>query len=113
MLNLIFSFSCLWKLLGEALLLLQPLPKEVALLRVPTMLVEQKSESQEDAMVELNKLEALKMASRAFTRSLNIQPLNVSCWHDLALSLHYRITAGEGKYYFEVFNSVLTVIEFQ
>ena len=92
--------------------MLQPLPKEVALLRVPTMLVEQKSESQEDAMVELNKLEALKMASRALTRSLNIQPLNVSCWHDLALSLHYRITAGEGKIIFKVFNSVWTVVEF-
>ena len=67
MILIFFSFSCLWKLLGEALLLLQPLPKEVALLRVPTMLVEQKSDSQEDAMVELNKLEALKMASRALT----------------------------------------------
>ena len=93
----IFSFSCLWKLLGEALLLMQPLSNEVAILRVPSELLQgDKSEAESEAWGELNKLEALKMASRALSRSLNFQPLNVSCWHDLALSFHYRYLAGEG-----------------
>ena len=93
-----FSFSCLWKLLGEALLLMQALPNEIAVLFVPSMLVEQTGLSnEEDKNVEINKLEALKMATRALSRSLKFQPLNVSCWHDLALSYHYQIIAGEGK----------------
>ena len=77
---------------------MQALPNEVAVLFVPSMLVEQTGlSSEEETNVEINKLEALKMASRALSRSLKFQPLNVSCWHDLALSYHYQIIAGEGK----------------
>ena len=76
---------------------MQALPNEVAVLCVPSMLVEQTGLSSEDTNVEINKLEALKMATRALSRSLKFQPLNVSCWHDLALSYHYQIVAGEGK----------------
>ena len=78
---------------------MQPLPNEVAVLRVPSELLQGDGEGgdeSEEAWGELNKLEALKMASRALSRSLNFQPLNVSCWHDLALSFHYRYLAGEG-----------------
>ena len=75
---------------------MQALPNEVAILFVPSMLVEQNC-SAEETKVEINKLEALKMATRALSRSLKFQPLNVSCWHDLALSFHYQIIAGEGK----------------
>ena len=74
---------------------MQVLPNEVAILNVPSMLLEKPSS--QDKNVEINKLEALKMASRALSRSLNFQPVNVSCWHDLALSFHYRIFAGDGK----------------
>ena len=76
---------------------MQALPNEVAILFVPSMLVEQNLTSAEETNVEINKLEALKMATRALSRSLKFQPLNVSCWHDLALSYHYQIIAREGK----------------
>ena len=76
---------------------MQALPNEVAVLCVPSMLVEQTGMSGEDTNVEINKLEALKMATRALSRSLKFQPLNVSCWHDLGLSYHYQIIAGEGE----------------
>ena len=83
---------------------MQALPNEVAVLCVPSMLVEQTGLSnEEDRNVEINKLEALKMATRALSRSLKFQPLNVSCWHDLALSYHYQIIAGEGKERFNEF----------
>ena len=77
---------------------MQALPNEVAILCVPSILVEKSGlSSEKDANVEINKLEALKMATRALSRSLKFQPLNVSCWHDLALSYHYQIIAGAGK----------------
>ena len=82
---------------------MQALPNEVAILFVPSMLVEQNLTSAEETNVEINKLEALKMATRALSRSLKFQPLNVSCWHDLALSYHYQIIAGEGKEQFHEF----------
>ena len=83
---------------------MQALPNEVAILFVPSMLVEQNLTSAEETNVEINKLEALKMATRALSRSLKFQPLNVSCWHDLALSYHYQIIAREGK---KILNRIL------
>ena len=80
------SFGCLWKLLGESFLLLQSLPAEVAVLRVPTALVllsnsnTKSCSSSELTREEINKLQALKFSSKAFCRALNIQPQNVSCW---------------------------------
>ena len=77
---------------------MQALPNEVAVLCVPSMLVEQAGlNNEQNKNVEIKKLEALKMATRALSRSLKFQPLNVSSWHDLALSFHYQIIAGEGK----------------
>ena len=84
---------------------MQALPNEVAVLFVPSILVEQTAlNSEQDKNVEINKLEALKMATRALSRSLKFQPLNVSCWHDLALSYHYQIIAREGK---KILNRIL------
>ena len=40
-------------------------------------------------------MQALKLASKALTRALNLQPENVACWQDLALSFHYRILQNE------------------
>ena len=76
------SFGCLWKLLGESFLLLESLPAEVAVLRVPTAFLSntKSCSSSELTREEINKLQALKFSSKAFCRALNIQPQNVSCW---------------------------------
>ena len=85
------SFSCLWKLLGEALLTMHALPKEVAMVQVPSIILNDVKDNAEDNTTIMNKSQALKMSSKAFLRALQIEPENVSCWHDLALSFHYRL----------------------
>ena len=78
--------------MGEALLLLNVLPFEVVRLKVPTVLL---NETSEDKFREINKVQALQLASKAFTRALNLQPENVACWQDLALSFHYQLINQE------------------
>ena len=84
------SFSCLWKLLGEALLTLHALPTEVAMVKVPSSIVLNEAEDA-TTTTTLSKSQALKLSTKAFLRALQIEPENVSCWHDLALSFHYRL----------------------
>jgi tetratricopeptide (TPR) repeat protein len=88
------SFCCLWKLLGDALILMHALPKEVANLRVPSILLPGGQQSQDTNTTSANKLQLLQLASKAFIRALNIQPENVSCWQNLALSFHFQLLAG-------------------
>ena len=57
---------------------MQALPS-VAVLKVPSL--------QEQ---NITKLQALTLATKSFSRAIQIQPQNVSCWQDLALSFHYR-----------------------
>ena len=54
-----------------------------------------KDDNKNEKFCEINKLQALKLASKALTRALNLQPENVACWQDLALSFHYRILKNE------------------
>ena len=101
------SFGCLWKLLGESFLLLESLPAEVAVLRVPTAILSNSSNtptkscsSSELTREEINKLQALKFSSKAFCRALNIQPQNVSCWQGKkSLVLRNRVRViNQNKY---------------
>ena len=58
---------------------------------MPSLIVNPEAQKSSDLeWIDVNRSEALQVASKAFARSLKIQPQNVSSWQDLALSFHYR-----------------------
>lgn len=83
-----FSFACLWKLLAEALLTMHALPNDIALLQVPSSLLN----IQKEEKTSIDKLQTLQLATKSLLRALKIQPENVSCWQDLALCYFHRFS---------------------
>lgn len=71
---------CSWKLLGDALSIVQSLPDEISSMIIPANLSGKHSDE------SLTKWELLNLAPKCYARSLQIDPENSCGWHDLALA---------------------------
>ncbi|ESP01284.1 hypothetical protein LOTGIDRAFT_230642 [Lottia gigantea] len=91
------DMSCLWKLLGDVCLLVQPLSKDTCI-SVPVKLLE-KCDDKTEEYREVDKLTVLDIASRCYGKALKILPESSMLWHDLGVSLYYQLplTTSDSK----------------
>ncbi|XP_071101530.1 superkiller complex protein 3-like [Haliotis cracherodii] len=80
------DLSCLWKLMGDACTVLQPLAPETFSLQLPAKLVQQSSQD----MVSLGKMEVLQVGARCYGRALKSIPESASLWHDLGVNYFHQ-----------------------
>ncbi len=92
--NFSADFCCVWKLLGEALAMFHHFPNQVTNIEIPAELLDDQDNSKGDK-IKADKRQLLSLASKCFVRALKIQPDNVSCWQDLAISYHYQLVEFE------------------
>ena len=87
--------TCLWRLMGDALTLMRPLPEEaVAPFEVPGRLAgsaEQQTQSLE------SKLSVLELGARCYARAAQLQPENAGIWRNLAVNYHAQAECCEDK----------------
>ena len=86
--------TCLWRLMGDALTLMRPLPEEViAPFEVPGRLAG--SDDQSHAVVALeSKLSVLELGARCYARAAQLQPDNAGIWRNLAVNYHAQAQCG-------------------
>ena len=87
--------TCLWRLMGDALTLMRPLPEEViAPFEVPGRLAG-RSNDQSHAVVALeSKLSVLELGARCHARAAQLQPDNAGIWRNLAVNYHAQAQCG-------------------
>ncbi|XP_055956179.1 tetratricopeptide repeat protein 37-like [Patella vulgata] len=79
------DMSCLWKLLGDACILVLPLASDNFILSVPKKLLE-KCDKNSDELVAIKKREVIQLSTRCYGRALKILPENSMLWHDLGIA---------------------------
>ncbi|KAK6188238.1 hypothetical protein SNE40_004461 [Patella caerulea] len=79
------DMSCLWKLLGDACILVLPLASDNCILSVPKKLLE-KCDKNSDELVKIQKREVIQLSTRCYGRALKSLPENSMLWHDLSIA---------------------------
>lgn len=88
------EFSCIWKLMGDACMMLYPLPPSLAPFSLPGKLVHREVEDLEE-VVEVTKLQALQIGTRCYGLALQTSPEDPMLWHDLGLSTYLQAKVQE------------------
>ena len=86
--------TCLWRLMGDALTLMRPLPEEVI---IAPFEVPGRSNDQSRAAVALeSKLSVLELGARCYARAAQLQPDNAGIWRNLAVNYHAQAGLPDG-----------------
>ena len=85
------DLSCIWFLMGKACLMIFPISGDIvnsSNFTVPNELLmpSERVNDKESNTTNVSKYTVIKLASKCFIRSLQIQPGNANSWHDLALT---------------------------
>ena len=96
------DLSCIWFLMGRACLMINPISDEIvssSRFAIPNelLLPSESVSDKECRTTNANKLTVLKLATKCFTRSLQIQPDNANSWHNLALSYYAQSQEEENS----------------
>ncbi|XP_074648800.1 tetratricopeptide repeat protein 37-like [Tubulanus polymorphus] len=86
------DLSSLWKCLGDACTIINPVPSEICKMAIPRKLLKQSSEIGEVSPV--SKYELLVVGGRCYGQALKILPDCSNLWHDLGVSYHYQSLAS-------------------
>lgn len=74
--------ACLWSLLGQTCLHLRSVPdKDIARLRIPSVLIDEKNDS-----LLPSRRQVMELGSRFFLCAVKLLPDSASLWHNLAVS---------------------------
>ncbi|XP_014670150.1 PREDICTED: tetratricopeptide repeat protein 37-like isoform X2 [Priapulus caudatus] len=88
--NLKPGFSCLWKLMADACMLMRQLPADVVDVVVPAQLL-RAGDSKLGQTLSVGKADILSLASKCYGRALRLLPDCCSLWQDLGTSYYYRM----------------------
>uniref|UniRef100_A0A0P4WDX8 Tetratricopeptide repeat protein 37 n=1 Tax=Scylla olivacea TaxID=85551 RepID=A0A0P4WDX8_SCYOL len=88
--------SCIWKLMGDACLMLYPMPPSLAPFTLPAKLINREIQDL-DEVVEVTKLQVLQMGTRCYGLALQGTPEDALLWHDLGLSTYLQARVQEGS----------------
>ena len=89
--------TCLWRLMGDALTLMRPLPEEViAPFEVPGRLAGSNDQSHAVFALE-SKLSVLELGARCYARAAQLQSDNGGIWRNLAVNYHAQAQCGGDK----------------
>lgn len=78
------NFICLWKLLGDACVLISKLPEKYCHLTIPSWLCS-KSEDNDSNDVALKCVDILELGVRCFCHAIALSPQLADLWYDLAV----------------------------
>ncbi|KAG0717698.1 Tetratricopeptide repeat protein 37 [Chionoecetes opilio] len=88
--------SCIWKLMGDACVMLYPMPPSLAPFTLPARLVHRETQDLEET-VEVTKVQVLQMGIRCYGLALQGNPEDATLWHDLGLNTYLQARAQEGS----------------
>lgn len=77
---------CVWKLLGDACVLLSGLPDKYCQLNVANWLCSDTKIEDKQVTSKLKKPEILQLASRSYCHAVALNPGSLSLWYDLAIA---------------------------
>ncbi|XP_064609375.1 tetratricopeptide repeat protein 37-like [Liolophura sinensis] len=104
------DLSCLWKLLGDACTVLQPLSDKGFSVSVPLKLIELGDKSSEKKR-SLSKEELLKLGARCYGQALKLLPDCAALWHDLGVNYFYQSQLLSGAAAVDVATKSLHILQ--